>query len=282
MIGQASKQMRRANFSLFFFAAVLLVLMVVALLDRAGVPSQFYVWEFKIDLKPILFFGLCYFFAKKYSVQIGRINRQVWKWSWKVNLLAFFSPVFLCGTVILAGLISKGIVYQGVDNAATFLLGILIDIPAFFFFSATTLLLEEIVFRGYVFHYISSERSFIAAVLLTSALWGLLFYVNFFDVRQLSFSSIAGGFIYLVSIGFVCSSLFYYSRSIWSSYSFRVGLATFLIPLLCGKLDDANSFFVSGLSPFSNSGIILSSLNFIFAACIFKASKPQIKPQFSV
>jgi membrane protease YdiL (CAAX protease family) len=266
--------MRRANLFFLFLSAILLVLVIVALLARIDVPSQFYIWEFRIDLKPILFLGGCYFFARRFSFQFVRIGAEIWKWNWKVNLLAFFSPCLLCGIVILVGLLFNGVVYQGVDNAATFLLGIFGDIPAIFFFSATTFLLEEIIFRGYVHSYLSTEHGFIVPALVTSGLWGLLFYINFFDIQQLSFSSVIAGYINLISIGFVCSSLVYYSTSIWSSYSFRVGLATFLIPLLSGKQDDANSFFLSDFSVFSNSGILLTLLLVIFGICISKLSKP--------
>jgi len=272
--------MRRANLFLLFTSAILLVLLIVAVLARSGFSSQFYVWEFRVDVKPILFAIFCYFFARRFSFQFVQISSEIWKWNWKVNLLAFFSPVLLCGIVILVGLAVGGIVYQGVDNAATFLLGIIVDIPAIFFFSASTLLLEEIIFRGYVYSYLSAEHGFIIPALVTSALWGVIFYSNFFDFQQLSFLSVIGGFLNLISIGFVCSSLVYFSTSIWASYSFRVGLATFLIPLLSGKQDEANSFFLSNFPAFSNSGILLSLLFFIFAAFIAKLGRPPKQPQF--
>ncbi len=172
----------------------------------------------------------------------------------------------------------KATVYQGVDNAGTFLLATFFDIPATFFFSITTVLLEEIVFRGFVFSAISKGENFALPALLTSGLWALMSFGSALQFHNLTFWSILIGFSNLISIGFICSALFLFSKSIWPSYSFRIGLLVFSSALLCGSQDDTNSFFFANLSSFSSTGVLSSLLNIVFAASLFKLHKNRQKP----
>ncbi len=262
--------MGRANPFFLLLVSVLFVLLCSEALVRLGLKTQFYIWEFNIDLRPVVFGVLCYFFSKKFQVGFDLAKIGIRIWDWPTNLLAFFSPFGLFGLLIVAGILFKATSYQGVENSATFLLATFFDIPATFFFSITTVLLEEIVFRGFVFKAISKRESFVLPALLTSGLWALMSFSNVFQIQKSNFGSFFIGFLNLTSIGFVCSALLLISKSIWSSYSFRLGLLVFSTALLCGKQDETNSFFITNLASFSNSGILLSLLNFIFASFILK------------
>ncbi len=267
----------KANRFYLLLVSVLFVLLCSEALVRLGLKTQFYIWEFNIDLRYAVFGVICYFFSRKFQVGFNLAKIGIRSWDWPTNLLAFFSPIGLFGLLIVAGILFKATSYQGVENSATFLLATAFDIPATFFFSITTVLLEEIVFRGFVFRAISKKESFVLPALLTSGLWALMSFSNGFQIQNSNLGSIFVGFLNLTSIGFVCSALLLFSKSIWSSYSFRLGLLVFSTALLCGKQDETNSFFITNLASFSNSGILLSLLNFIFASFIFKIHKNRQK-----
>ena len=269
--------MGRANPFFLFLGSVFFVLLGSEALLLLGLKTQFYIWEFKIDLKPAVFGVLCYFFNRKFQIGFNFAKIGIRSWDWLTNLLSFFSPFGLLALLIVAGISFKTIVYQGVENSATFLLATFIDIPATFFFSLTTVLLEEIVFRGFVFDAISKKENFILASFLTSGLWALISFSDVFQMHNSSFGSILLGFLNLMSIGFVCSALLLFSKSIWSSFSFRVGLMVFSNALLCGNQDETNSFFVANLSSFSSNGILFSLFNFAFSAILLKLHKNREK-----
>ena len=224
-----------------------------------------------------MFGVICYFFSRKFQIGFNLAKIGIRSWDWPTNLLAFFSPIGLFGLLIVAGILFKATLYQGVENSATFLLATAFDIPATFFFSITTVLLEEIVFRGFVFRAISKKESFVLPALLTSGLWALMSFSNGFQIQNSNLGSIFVGFLNLTSIGFVCSALLLFSKSIWSSYSFRLGLLVFSSALLCGSQDDTNSFFITNLGSFSSRGVLSSLLNIIFASFRFKLHKNRQK-----
>ncbi len=265
--------MGRVNPFFILLVLVFFVLLGSEALARLGLKTQFYIWEFEINLKPAVFGVLCYFFNRKFQIGFKLAKIGVRSWDWPTNLLAFFSPFGLFALLIVVGILFKATAYQGVENSATFLLATCFDIPATFFFSISTVLLEEIVFRGFVFSTISKRENLVLPALLTSGLWALMSFSNAFQIQNLSFGSILIGFLNLISIGFVCSALVLFSKSIWSSYSYRIGLMVFSTALLCGNQDETNSFFIANLASFSSSGILFSLLNFIFAAFLYKLHK---------
>jgi membrane protease YdiL (CAAX protease family) len=269
--------MGRANPFFLLLVSVFFVLLGSEALLLLGLKTQFYIWEFKIDLKPAVFGVLCYYFNRKFQIGFNFAKIGIRSWDWLTNLLSFFSPLALLAILIMAGISFKTIAYQGVENSATFLLATFFDIPATFFFSITTVLLEEIVFRGFVFDAISKKENFILASFLTSGLWALISFSDVFQMHNSSFGSILLGFLNLMSIGFVCSALLLFSKSIWSSFSFRIGLMIFSTALLCGNQDETNSLFVANLSSFSSNGILLSLFNFAFFAILLKLHKNREK-----
>jgi len=202
----------------------------------------------------------------------------MWKWNLRSNILAFFFPFGLFVLLILGGLLFKTIDYQGVENSATFLLATVFDIPATYFFSVTTVLLEEIVFRGFVFSAVMKGKNIFLPSLLASGLWALMCIGGVFQDAGANFRSILFGFVNLVSIGFVCSSLYLSSGSIWSSYSFRIGLIVFSTALLSESPAEANSFFSANTFLFSSNGLLITLFNFIFASLVLKLRKRPQNP----
>ncbi len=154
----------------------------------------------------------------------------------------------------------------------------LFDIPATYFFSFTTVLLEEAIFRGFIFSALFKRGNMFIPILLSSVLWTLNSYTNFFQNLDVSFKSILFGSLNLISLGFACSALFVFSRSIWPGYSYRISLMVFSTALLGGSQTESNSFFGTNSSIFSSGGIFIILLNFIFALLLIKLHKKRQKP----
>jgi CAAX amino terminal protease family. len=271
------KLMGRFNPFFLFLGSILLILFISGAFAHLGYKTLFYVWEFRIDPKPVAFAFLCYFFNKKFREKVVFEQIGLGKWDWSTNLLAFFFPLGILALIIVVGYLFKATDYQGVENSATFLLATLLDIPATYFFSITVVLLEEIVFRGFVFSIISKDKNVILSCILTSLLWATMSISNVLQGAGSHFTSILFDFLNLISLGFICSALFYFSKSIWSSYSFRIGLMVFSTALLGESHGETNSFFMTNLPVFSNGGIILTFLNFIFAFSLIRVKKGQQK-----
>lgn len=263
----------KTNPLVLLLASIFFVLLVSEALRRLGLETQFYVWEFKIDLKLIILGVFCYIINRKFEIGFNFDKIGVRNWSWSTNLKAFLLPLGLLAFVITAGIFLKATAYRGVDNTATFLLATFFDIPAIFFFSITTLLLEEIIFRGFAFNAISKKDVFVLPTFLASSLWALISFTDNMQTHDSSFRSILLGLLNLISIGFVCSALLWFSKSIWSSFSFRIGLLVFSSALLCRIQDDTNSFFTAKMAFFSSNGFFLTFCNFAVAAFLLKLRK---------
>jgi len=261
-----------------FLGLVLVVLLGSAAFVHLGLKTQIYVWEFRIDLRSAVFAILCVSFSKWRHAGFEFTKIGMWKWNLRSNILAFFFPFGLFVLLILGGLLFKTIDYQGVENSATFLLATVFDIPATYFFSVTTVLLEEIVFRGFVFSAVMKGKNIFLPSLLASGLWALMCIGGVFQDAGANFRSILFGFVNLVSIGFVCSSLYLSSGSIWSSYSFRIGLIVFSTALLSESPAEANSFFSANTFLFSSNGLLITLFNFIFASLVLKLRKRPQNP----
>jgi len=268
-----SESIGKTKLFYLLLALVFLILLGSEVLFQMGVRTQYYAWEFKFDLKTIAIGVLCYVINRKFNVGFEIRKIGLWSWSWRDNLLAFFSPLLLFTTLIAAALIVKAATYQGADNPTTFLLATIFDVPATLFFSIFVVLLEEILFRGFMFNAISNERRFFISALLVSCLWGVYSLGDLLHNQDSGIVSVLSGFINSLSIGLVCSAFLLYSKSIWVSYSFRIGLLTFSAALLSRGQEESNTFFVTNFASFSSSGIVLSFLNFVLAAILLKLSK---------
>jgi len=263
----------RANPFFLFLALVVLTLLGSEVLFQLGVRTQFYLWEFRLDLNILVIWVFCLIFNRKLTLDLGLSKIGIGRWVWRDNFLAFFSPFFLLAIIIAVGLLVKTITYQRVDNPSTFLLATIFDIPATFFFSISNVLMEEIVFRGFIFRVISKGKKFFVSTFLVSSLWGVFSLGNFLHDQGSGVTPIFTGLINSFSMGLVCSALLLYSKSIWSSYSFRIGILTFSAALLSRSQEESNTFFASNLASFSNNGIICSLLYFVLAVILLKLSK---------
>ncbi len=259
------------------FISLLLIIGLVQLCSKAlfrwGFRTQFYLWEFKLDLGTIAIAILALLLCRKLRLTHSFASIGIGRWNWRDNAIAFCSPLVLLAGLIGMGLIFRGVTYQGVDNTLTFLLTILFDIPATLFFSISLVLVEEITFRGFIFSLFSKTKGFFLSALLSSALWGFYSLFDLVRTQNLNWSTILAQFVSASSAGFLCSALFIFSGSIWSSYAFRMGLLTFSSALISMGQDESNTFFISKYPSFSNSGLVLSVLNLLLAFVLVQTSK---------
>src|SRR5271169_3780479 len=165
--------MQRTKLFFFFLGLVLVVVVGSNVFVQLGYRTQLYIWEFPIDIKSALLAILCYFFIRKFNEGFVFADIGMRRWDWLANLIAFFSPLVLLALIVVLGYLFRATGYEGVENSTTFLLATLFDVPAIYFFSFTTILLEEVIFRGFIFSTISKETNIILSSLLTSGLWAV-------------------------------------------------------------------------------------------------------------
>lgn len=242
--------------------------MIFGILNYFEIQTQFYIWEILIDLKTISLVLLLAIFSKRQNWKMGFLP-LIKIWNTYKNFLFFFLPVVLVGVVVIVGIIFNKIEYSAVENTATLILTTLFDIPSIFVFSVTTFLIEELVFRGFIFAQFQKNSSIWYSFVASSLIWTLY---SLSDIPPYFVKSDGSQFIliflYLFSIGFFSSSVYFLTQSIWCSYSFRVGTIT-LIPLVLTLLSGENdSFFVTEQYLFYGNGILFSSI-LLYLSIIF-------------
>jgi len=224
-----------------------------------GLPAHTRIWEFPLDLKIVAIAFVAWYLTRgDHGRYVNGLGLR--KWNWLRICFAFSAPGGLFLVIIAIGYIMSAVEFQGVENAPTFFLSTLFDLPALFFFSATTIFVEEIIFRGVFFQTLSEKGSLLSASLLTSILWAVLRISDALDgSTALSFFALSQ-FMNLLSLGVVLNFLFISSSSIWVSYAFRLGVMTFSSILLSGPETDTNSLFVTESLNFASSGLTMTLL----------------------
>ncbi len=234
--------------------------MIFGILNYFEIQTQFYIWEILVDLKTLALVLLLAIFSKKQNWKMD-ILPLIKIWNTYKNFLFFFLPVIFAGVVVIVGIIFNKIEYRAVENTTTLILTTLFDIPSIFVFSVTTFLVEEFVFRGFIFAQFQKNSSIWYSFVASSLIWTLYSFsdipLHFIKGNGSQFILI---FFYLFSIGFFSSAVYLLTQSIWCSYSFRVGTIT-LIPLVLTLLSGENdSFFVTEQYLFYGDGILFSSI----------------------
>jgi len=242
------------------------------------IPTETRLWEFPIDFKLLAALAVA-----SYSIR-GKLRSYLEllglrKWNWSYLLSAFCAPVVLLLCVICVGYLSRAVEFQGVENTLSFCLSGLLDLPALFFFSMTTMLVEEAIFRGLILRKLSEGRTYFSAVAITSLLWAALRITDSQNPATALFSSALPRFLYFMAYGILLAQGFLLTRSIWVTYSFRIGMTTFSSFLLTSSDSDANSLFVATSPQFDHRGLAMAGL---FCICAFVLSRlPHLakKPQ---
>ncbi len=260
---------------LFFLFLISLLSAIVALL---GVSTQSYFWEFPVDVKILLFVLLLFLLVRKYHWDFGLNKYGILRWEVGSNVLAFLSPLVILALTITAGYLLKKTSFDVADDSVTLLLATLFDIPAAYLFSVVVVLVEELIFRGFIFNFISRENGILKSVLISSIIW---MFANLDKIAQIGPSSlfvISSELLNLISIGLACSVLYCQTKSIWPGYSFRIGLLVFSSAMLTSDANETSGVFYTETQTLSNSGILLSFVMLTFASCLFIFSKNMKEP----
>ncbi len=251
---------------LFFLFLISLLSAKVALL---GVSAQFYLWEFSVDVKILVFVLLLFLFIRKYHWDFGLNRYGILKWDVATNILAFLSPLVILAATIITGYLLKKTTFEGADDSVTLILATLFDIPAAYFFSIAVILVEELIFRGFILDFVSRENGIFKSVLISSIIWTVANLDKIAQIPSLSLFAISSELLNLFSIGIACSVLYTQTRSIWPGYSFRIGLLVFSSAMLASDVNETSGVFYTETHALSNSGILLSFIILSFTSCLF-------------
>lgn len=259
---------------LFFLFLISLLSAKVALL---GVSIQYYLWEFLVDVKLLLFGLLLFLFIRKYRWNFTLNKYGILTWDVVPNILAFLSPLVILALTITAGYLLKETTFEGADDSVTLMLATLFDIPSAYSFSVAIILAEELIFRGFIFDCISRERQIFKSLLISSLIWTVANFDKIAQIRSSSLFAITSELMNLFTIGLACSSIYYHTKSIWPGYSFRIGLLVFSSALLASDINVASGMFYTEAQILSNSGLLVSIVSLAFASYLFKLSKNRRK-----
>lgn len=253
------------------FLILICISFSTGILSYFKIPYQFYIWELFIDSKIIAITLLLFFLYRIKSLEVTKVKLLLTNWYWKKNIVFFFLPVFIFTVMVVPGLLLSKVIVTRLDNSTTLILATLFDIPAIFFFSATSVLIEEIFFRGILLSTMKQFQSQHLAIIVISFMWAIYSFsefIGFEDITVLKFMSVV---VFFFSIGVFCSVLVSKYQSIWIGYSFRVGLIT-LSPIIVPSLLSESDVFFSTESIFFNAeGTIVSVLLMAIGYILFRS-----------
>lgn len=237
---------------------LVLISIFFSALSFARIPYQFYVWEIFIDGKIITMLLFLLYLLKRSKFQFSFNAAKLDRMDWEGSILWFFFPLVSYSIVITIGMLTKEGLFNNLENIATLILATVFDLPAVFVFSLTFIFIEEIVFRGILLSsFLSTRKKFSSVVILS------LFFSGFSmsDVFTNDFSSpliFASLIVYFFAVGVLTSALVMKYKSVWVSYSLRIGLLTISPLILTSYLIETDSFFQTKNSLFYVEGFLFS------------------------
>lgn len=261
-----------------FLFCLLLISAASAAVAFLGVNTQFHLWEFLIDMKILLFLLLAFLFIRKNNWTLPPGIYGLRRWDAGPNILAFLAPLVILSVTVIAGYLFNKTTFEGADDSVTLLLATLFDIPAAYFFSVVVLLVEELIFRGFIFEIVSRKNGIFKSTLLVSLIWTAANFDKVVQIRNPSLFLFSSELLNVVSTGLACAAIYWHTRSIWPGYSFRIGLLVFSSALLTSDLNETSAVFYTETHALSNSGILLSFVMLALTSCLFIFSKSRRLP----
>lgn len=242
-----------------------------------ALPFQFYVWEFFLDGRLLVMTAVSYLAWKRGWLSIAAPEFRLLRFQPGRSILLFLLPLILYSIPIAAGLFLKEVKIETMDNAATLVLATLFDIPAIYVFSATTIMAEEILFRGFLLRSFRSHVGAFKGTLIVTAVWTLYCVPEILGIPDLPIAGALALLLYYSATGLFCSSLMIATDSLWAGYSFRTGIIALTPIVLTSVVTESDSFLSTSSILFGAEGIIVSVLVLSAAIIIYRrASRPAI------
>ena len=239
--------------------ALLILSVVFAILSTFDIRYQFYFWELFIDIKIVVVIGVLFGAWKKRWLVFSPEQFILLRFDWKTNVTIFFLPLLVYSLPIACGLTTKVLTINAIDNDATLALATLFDVPAIYMFSATSALIEEIVFRGVLLRSFRNKFSVQYALFLTNGLWTIFCISEVVGITKVTALSAFVTGLFFFSLGLFCSVLTIKNNSVWPGYSLRIGIITLTPILLTSFLAESDSFFTTNSIVLVAEGILVST-----------------------
>lgn len=250
-------------------ASVILVSILFGLLGYLKIPFQYYVWEVLIDLKAASLAAIFIIGYKKRTVTLTAHQFTLLNFDWKRNIALFFLPIAFYAVTIGTGLAFSEVKVNKPDNAVTLILATLFDIPAIYVFSATSILLEELIFRGILLHSLDRAYGLVSSIFITSGLWTLSMASDLSGMENITLLSVCTLLFFFLASGTLLSLLSLWKGNVWLGYSMRIGLVTLTPIVLTSLQNESDSFFETESLLFIAEGICVSLTALLFALIIF-------------
>ncbi len=263
----------------FTIIIVICISVLFGILSNFKIQYQFYLWELFVDTKIIALMLLLLFLHKKNTLQYLNIKLLLSNWNFKKNIAFFFLPLFFYATSIFVGLLFKETSLNKLDNTSTLILATIFDIPAIFVFSMTSILVEEIFFRGFILSTILQKRSLTNSIILTNLLWVVYSVSEIIGIEEINVIKFILLLLFFLSVGILCSAVTERYRSIWFGYSLRVGLITLTPIVITTLLSDSDSFFTTESLIFNAEGMIVSFILLLSSFIFYRAAQKILDQQ---
>lgn len=261
----------------FVYLFTVVLSLVFAVISYFHIQYQTYFWEFFIDAKILFLILLLVVLRKRSALQLSLLKLNVTKWNTGLNVLWFCFPIIVSAFVILTGMLVGEIKFNYLENASTLILATIFDIPAIFIFSATTILVEEIFFRGILINSVPETSSKFKTGIFVSLLFCLFKLSDAMNSDSTSLVAAGVVLIYFFSSGIITAALVSKYQTLWYGYSFRIGLVTIMPMMLSSMHIESDSFFKAKSFLFFGEGIVSSVFIATIGLLILgKASKSSI------
>lgn len=249
---------------------IIITSVIFVLLESFGFQFQVDFLEFLIDPKYILLLILILFLSKKDQFSISTIISDIKRTQWKTSLLWLTMPLLLLSALLFVGKIGSQIDFHRFDNWPTKILQILFDYPAILFFSISTVFIDELFFRSFLYKLCREHVGIGKAIVLSSIFWSIYNLSGFIFTDQNTIGNTIVYMFFYFSTGILLAVLAEKYGHILYGYIFRVGLLSFSAVLLSNANDDQSTFFVSNSLIFNSQGVIYSLLSVFLAFFIYR------------
>ncbi|MFZ4618913.1 MAG: type II CAAX prenyl endopeptidase Rce1 family protein [Bacteroidota bacterium] len=243
--------------------------MIFGALSFLKIQYQFYIWEILIDLKVVAMVVLLYAWYRKNEIVFSRSQLSFFSLDWKKNVLLFSVPLIIYAITIGIGIAVSEVKINKLDNAATLILATIFDIPAIYVFSATSILIEELVFRGILLRSFGRQHGLFQASMITAALWLIFMVTDVFGTETFTIELSLVLALYFLASGFLLSSLSLWKGNVWLGYSLRIGLITLTPIILTSRINESDSSFTTESLYFIAEGISVTVIVIIMAVFFY-------------